>query len=150
MKRKLNFSCGIDIRKGWDNCDNQQTNGVIYCDANKFPYPFEDNTYQLIEMRQCLNVFADPLKCLDEIHRISKKNAIIVIELPYASNMGVYSDMSTTQFYTEKTFYNFVDPVNYIYKEKKYEIVDIHLKPTWVFKYVPKFIINTPKFSSEL
>mgnify|MGYP001592428625 CR=1 FL=1 len=53
LMKKLNFSCGNDMREGWDNCDWQKTRrkDVIYCDANKFPYPFKDNTYDHVLLR---------------------------------------------------------------------------------------------------
>ena len=47
--KKLNFSCGGDIKEGWDNCDIQESQNVLFCDANKFPYPFNDNTYDYIQ-----------------------------------------------------------------------------------------------------
>ena len=46
--RKLNFGCGRDIKKGWDNCDKQEGKGIITFNADKFPYPFKDNTYDYI------------------------------------------------------------------------------------------------------
>jgi len=34
--RKLNFGCGNDIREGWDNCDIQENEDIIYCNGDVY------------------------------------------------------------------------------------------------------------------
>ncbi|MEK6830837.1 MAG: hypothetical protein AABX77_02310 [Nanoarchaeota archaeon] len=46
--KKLNFCCGNDIRKDLDNHDIQEKEGILSFDADKFPYPIKDNTYDYI------------------------------------------------------------------------------------------------------
>lgn len=136
--KKLNFACGSDIKKGWDNCDIQSNKDIIYCNANLFPYPFDDNTYDFIVLRQCLYIFDDPRKCLEEIHRISKNKAIIHIEFPHAGNIGTYNEISSKHHYTEKTFFHFVNNTNRNFKKKIFKIIRLDPRPTWISQFFPK------------
>jgi len=137
--KKLNFSCGDDIREGWDNCDWQETKrkDVIYCNANKFPYPFKDNIYDYILLKQCLNFYEDPRKVLLELWRISRNNAIIDIEVPYYNNKGAYTDIDSKRFFHEQSFITFVEDNCRIEKKRKFEIISIFLEPTKIGSFFP-------------
>ena len=140
--KKLNFSCGDDIRVGWDNCDWQKTDrkDVIYCNADKFPYPFKDNTYDYILLKQCLNFYQDPRKVLLELHRISKNNCIIDIEVPYYNNKGAYTDLDSKRFFNDQSFIKFVENNCRIEKKDSFEIISLILEPTNAGKFFPEFL----------
>lgn len=138
--KKLNFGCGPDIRRGWDNCDIQKSKGVIFCDGNKFPYPFKDNTYDLVCMREVLPVLDDIEKVLDEIWRITKYNGAIEIEVPYYNGKGAINDFQAKNFFNDTVFEIFVNQRNKIKKEKKFEIIKLELEPTNLGKLLPKYL----------
>ncbi len=47
--KKLNFGCGHDIKRGWDNVDLQKDKRLTNSfDFNKLPYPIKSNTYDYI------------------------------------------------------------------------------------------------------
>ncbi len=140
--KKLNFSCGNDIREGWDNCDWQETHDkkVIYCDANKFPFPFTDNAYDIILLKQCLNFYEDPRQVLLELWRIAKPGAIISIEVPYYNNKGAYTDMDSKRFFHDQTFITFVENNCRIDKTPQFKILMLYLEPTVVGRFFPSFV----------
>ncbi len=140
--KKLNFSCGGDIREGWDNCDWQKTNkkNIVYCNADEFPYPFKDNVYDYILLKQCLNFYQDPRKTLIELHRISKNNCIIDIEVPYYNNKGAYTDIDSKRFFHEHSFITFIEDDCRIEKKKRFEIVYLYLEPTKAGKFIPSLL----------
>jgi len=81
---KLNLGCGRDIRKGWINLDKTNYLGVdIVFDLNVFPYPFQDNTFDVILMQDVLEHLEDPVAVMKEIYRISKNGCIIIIRTPH-------------------------------------------------------------------
>lgn len=138
--KKLNFSCGDDIKSGWDNCDWQETERkeVIYCNADAFPYPFKNNTYDYILLKQCLNFFQDPRKTLVELHRIAKNDCIIDIEVPYYNNKGAYTDLDSKRFFNDQSFIKFIEDNCRIEKKGNFEIIEIKLEPTRFGKLFPK------------
>ena len=137
--KKLNFSCGGDIRSGWDNCDWQETDDVrvIFCDANTFPYSFKDDTYDYILLKQCLNFYENPRWVLLELWRIAKDKGIIAIEVPYFNNKGAFTDMDSKRFFHEQSFITFVEDNCRIEKKNNFEIAHLYLEPTRVGKFFP-------------
>lgn len=139
--KKLNFGCGPDIKKGWDNCDIQEEKGVISFDANKFPYnKLRDNYYDYIYIRETLEVLIEPDKVLLELWKKTKKDGIIEIEVPYHNNKGAVNDLQVKHFFNDDVFRIFVEQICVINKNKKFEIREIKLKPTKVGKFIPKAI----------
>jgi len=45
---KLNIGCGKDLKEGYVNLDVVNYGGNQIHDLNKFPYPFEENTFDEI------------------------------------------------------------------------------------------------------
>jgi hypothetical protein len=140
-KNKLNFGCGIDIKKGWDNVDKQEGEGVISFNFDDYPYPLKKDNYDYILMKQVLNFVSDADKCLFEIWKYGKDNAIIDILLPYHNNKGAYNDIQTKHFFSDSTFRVFIEnqPCK-IEKQKKFELIEINLIPTNYGKLFPKKI----------
>ena len=144
---KLNFSCGKDIKKGFVNCDVQIHKDIVYCDMNKFPYPFEDNTFDYIFLKGAFCYAEDPERVLFELRRILKNNAIIKIEeIPFYNNKGAVTLMGTKSFYSETTFPYFVSCANgkhycYFKTNKKFEINELELIPSKLGKWIyPKWL----------
>ena len=142
MKKRLNFGCGIDIKEGWDNCDKQKGKGIITFNADKFPYPLKDNTYDYILMKQSLDFIEDIRATLFELWRVSKPNAIIRIEVPYYNNRGAFNDIETKHFFSDNSFRIFVEETCIINKQNKFKIDELILTPTIVGKFLPKGLRN--------
>lgn len=137
---KLNFGCGNEIKKNWDNVDIQKGKGVISFDFNKFPYPIKDNTYNYIEAKQVLNFLDRPDEVLYELRRVSKKNAIIWIKVPYWNNKGAYNDIQTIHWFNEYSFINFVEQIPCrIDREKKFKLMRLEKIPSKVGKFIPEW-----------
>lgn len=137
---QLNFSCGSDIREGWDNCDWQKDKGIIFCNANVFPYPFKANTYEYVLVKQCLYMFDSPRRCLEELHRICKNNAIIHIEVPHYTNKGAYTDLDTIHLFNDQSFIKFAEENCRVDQKKRFEIIELKMTPTFIGKYIPHFL----------
>ncbi|MBT3394986.1 class I SAM-dependent methyltransferase [archaeon] len=139
--KKLNFGCGLDIKKGWDNIDIQTderlTNSFNF---NKIPYPIKSNTYDYIYMRMIIEHLEKPDLVLHELHRICKEGAIIRVITSYYNNKGSYNDMEHLHYFSDETFKHFVNETVRLEKKKKFEIELLELKPTVVGRIFPKFI----------
>ena len=108
MKDKLNLGCGADIRKEYLNVDYFDSKGVDkVLDLEKFPYPFEENSFKEIVMQDILEHLNDPIKTLEEIFRISKHNAKIKIRVPHFSSGNVWGDLTHKRGFSSTIFNHF-------------------------------------------
>ncbi|MDP2908668.1 MAG: methyltransferase domain-containing protein [Nanoarchaeota archaeon] len=116
-KTKLNLGCGNDIKGGYLNVDIGEGKGVdIVWDLNKYPYPFEDNTFEEIVADMVLEHLNDKIKPMEEMIRICKNGAIIKITVPYYASKGALTHIDHKQFFSEGTF-NLFYPKDYLPKD---------------------------------
>lgn len=134
--KKLNFGCGDNIKKEWDNCDIQKSKEIISFDFNKFPYPLKDNVYDYILIESVLFSLNDIIKVLNELWRICKPEGTIEITEAYYNNKGAFTDVSTKHFFSDSTFIELIAQSNTINKINKCKIVEIDLISTIIGKFI--------------
>lgn len=86
ISKKLNLGCGRFKKDGYVNldCCAHLSPDVLH-DLNKFPYPFADNSFELIEADHVLEHLSDPFAAMHEIHRILQPGGKAVIRVPHFS-----------------------------------------------------------------
>src|SRR3989338_7832392 len=107
MKEKiLDLGCGNHKISGSVGIDFVKIPGVdIVHNLNKFPYPFRDNTFDVIYANQVLEHLEPSLdKILKELCRICKPEGVIKILVPHALSVGGFSDPTHKKFFTYFTF----------------------------------------------
>ena len=104
---KLNLGCGLDIKKGFVNVDIGYFNQEIRHDLNVFPYPFKDKTFTYVLMNHSIEHLKEPVKVMQEIHRVCKKGARIDIVVPYFSSPNMWSDPTHETCFNWHTFERF-------------------------------------------
>jgi SAM-dependent methyltransferase len=91
--KKLNLGCGEFKKKGYINLDiNKSVKPEVVHDLGKFPYPFKDEYFDLVEADHVLEHTEDPFKTMKEIHRIMKHNATLIIRVPHFSRGFTHAD----------------------------------------------------------
>lgn len=86
MLKKLNLGCAGYKKDGYINVDwNPQVQPDIVHDLNKFPYPFEDNSFDLIEADHVLEHLDRVFNVMKEVHRILKSGGKLKIKVPHFS-----------------------------------------------------------------
>jgi SAM-dependent methyltransferase len=107
--KKLNLGCGKNIRKGWTNLDVKKRKGVdIVHDLNKFPYPFNDETFDMILAEHVLEHVDNFPKTMSEIYRILKPRGKLVVYVPYYTSPNAWSHPEHRRAFTYLTFFFFV------------------------------------------
>ena len=82
--RKLNLGCGQFPKSGYINLDiSSNAKADISHDLDKFPYPFEDNSFSLIEADHILEHLKNPTKVMKELHRILEPDGKLIIRVPH-------------------------------------------------------------------
>ncbi len=84
--KKLNIGCGIYKKNGYTNLDfRPEVKPDVLHDLNKYPYPFSDKSYDIIEAHHVLEHLYEPFMAMHEFHRILKNNGILKITVPHCS-----------------------------------------------------------------
>jgi len=104
-KKILDMGCGNKKMKGSIGIDiKTNTMADIHHDLNQFPYPFKDNEFDLIICRHIIEHLKDTVRVMEEIYRIGKPNALVVIEYPHFSCRDAYMDPGHIRYFSYKTF----------------------------------------------
>lgn len=123
--KKLNLGCGKDIRKEYVNLDSIKLPGVdVIHDIEKFPWPFEDNTFNEVIANHVLEHIADLVKTMEEMHRVCAVDAIIKIRVPYFASPIYHTDPTHKRKFTYNTFEYFTKKSDYAYYSKaRFEVI---------------------------
>jgi len=139
--KKLNFGCGPDLRKGWDNVDIQKSPELTKSfDFDKFPYSLKTNTYDYVLMRMIIEHLIYPDRALKEMWRVTKPGGTIRIETAHYTNKGAYNDIEHKSFFNEVAFKNFAETTTRISKKPLFKIKLLEITPTKVGKFIPRVL----------
>jgi SAM-dependent methyltransferase len=99
MKR-INIGAGHDIKEGWDNHDYTKFDGInIVFNLEDKDWPIEDNTYDYILCNHIIEHVNDLWKLFNDLHRISKPDAIIKIEVPHFSTNFAFTQIDHKHYF---------------------------------------------------
>ena len=117
---KLNLGSGNNIKKNYLNIDFKQNEGVdVVHNLNEYPWPFKDYAFNEILAENVIEHLDNFLNAMEEIHRISSKNAKVKISVPYWNSSFAYIDPTHKRSFHELTF-SFFDPSSSYCKERPY------------------------------
>lgn len=139
-KVKLNLGCGHKVLKGFVNHDIEKNKGVdIVHDLNKFPYPWNDNEFEVILMSHVLEHVMYPEKTMSELYRILKKGGKLIIIFPHYTHPNVWLDLDHKRAMTEDTFrvFYFKQPGAYDPKTPRFSKFSYKYVPTKYGKLLP-------------
>ncbi len=84
--KKLNLGCGKFKKEGYVNLDYKvDLEPEILHDLNKFPYPFPDDHFDLVEAEHVLEHLRDAFSAMKELHRILRSGGTLIIKVPHFS-----------------------------------------------------------------
>jgi len=105
---KLNLGCGRQILEGYINVDYINAKGVdLVLDLEKIPFPFKESECDEILMISIFEHLNNPIEVLKELHRITKPNKLIVIEVPHFSSNHVWIDLTHKRAFSYGVFNNY-------------------------------------------
>jgi ubiquinone/menaquinone biosynthesis C-methylase UbiE len=109
----LELGCGERKREGFYGIDHIELEGVdIVADLNEPLTLLPDNCCNSIYSGHVLEHINELLPLMREIHRISKPDSIIEINVPHFSNVYGYSDPTHVRFFGLYTMYHFASKEN--------------------------------------
>ena len=135
--RVLNVGCGHNKLDFPEAAQATEVVGVdlspksqadVLHNLNHFPYPFEDDEFDLIVMQDVIEHLADVPATMNELHRISRHGACLRIRTPHYSSHWAYGDPTHRRFFNSYVFDGFlVGQVNVLYATGAYELVERRL-----------------------
>ena len=139
---KLNIGCGKDIRRGYINLDIKKFEGVdAVHNLNKFPYPFKKDYFDEVRATAVLEHINDLPRVMREIHRICKKDAKVIIGVPYWNSLLSWNDPEHKRGFTLDTF-TFFPELFFVESQKLNGSAVGRLLPNFCLRYVSFFICN--------
>lgn len=113
---KLNLGCGMDIRKGYINCDITNHEGVDKVVSLEKKLQFKDNSVDEILCKYVLeHLVTSPLKVLREFHRVLKPDGIVEIGVPFCKHPTAHG-CDHIRTFTVWSFYGIQFPSKSIYE----------------------------------
>jgi SAM-dependent methyltransferase len=108
------------------------------------PYPFEDNSVDEIHFYHVLEHLHDPIRKLEEIHRILKPGGVLYMRVPHFSSMGAFTDVTHVRPFgyfsfdclDKNHYHHFYTTANFEILEKKIKYLGLYPNEGVYEKYV--------------
>lgn len=154
IKKILDVGCGKTKVPGAVGIDfNGNLDADFVHDLNVFPYPFNDNEFDEVHIRSTLFLLDNPVRVMEEIYRICKVGADIVVVQPYFRSVWNFVDPWIKNFGTVHSF-SFYDPddpicMRYEYSSARFKTIKIKfnegLTKRWLTRLVMAFANSYPR-----
>lgn len=127
---KINLGCGNKTYDRFVNIDKIKLPGVnLIWDLEKTPLPFKTNSVKEIICEHILEHVTNYMPLLEEMHRICKPGAKIIISAPYYKYEGAYRDPTHVRFFTEHSFDYFKEGMPYnFYSKARFNVKKAYLR----------------------
>jgi len=111
-KRVLDIGCGRNKLPGAEGIDFAANSVAdVRHDLNVFPYPLSDSCYEVILLRNVIEHLQDIVRLMEEVHRVGKPGADVIITTPHFSSLYSYQDpthirhlaLDSMDYFTEDT-----------------------------------------------
>ena len=100
----LDLGCGRSKVPGALGIDSSvRSDADIIYDLNTFPYPFGDNTFDVIHCHGILEHLSNLSAVMEEIWRIAKPDARIDIVAPYFTSVDSFTDLTHKHFFSARS-----------------------------------------------
>ncbi len=113
--------------------------GDIDHDLNKFPYPFENESFDEVRIYHTLEHLENPLKVMEEVWRILKHGGIVKIRVPYWKNFSIFENPFHLHEFKESWFIN-LTPYSGIYVKEE----TVNMEP-----FLPKLNFKVVKMKKK-
>jgi|SRR3989338_4511188 len=108
-KKALDVGCGFRKLPGARGIDIIKTSDAdIAHDLAVFPWPVENNSFDIILLNSVLEHMPNVLKTMKELYRISKPGARVVIKVPHFRCADAFADPTHSHYFTSQSMDYFI------------------------------------------
>lgn len=124
----LDVGCGQKKWPGAVGMDiSADTAADVVHDLNEFPYPFADDSFDQILMQDVIEHVREPIRVMDELHRIARPGGRIQLRTPHFSSMLAYSDPTHTHYFSAEAIRTLAEPRFSHYTAVRMRVVHVTL-----------------------
>lgn len=139
--RILDVGCGTSKRDGAVGIDcNPRSAADVIHDLNVFPYPFADNEFDLIWCMDVLEHLHNIVGTMEELWRIGKPGAKVVIKGPFFADVGRHVDPTHVRGFSRRSFDYFIEGTP-LYNKYRYSKAAFRLL-SWDYDPDPELKLN--------
>jgi len=126
--RVLDIGCGSKKYPGAVGVDiSADTDADIVHDLDVFPYPIEDDAFDQILMQDVIEHVADPIRVMEELHRIARPGASIQLRTPHYSSVLAYGDPTHRHYFAAVAIRSLAEPGFAHYTDVRFDVVHVTL-----------------------
>ncbi|MEM2772772.1 MAG: methyltransferase domain-containing protein [Candidatus Pacearchaeota archaeon] len=115
---------------------NPESKPDILWDLNNYPWPFKDNEFDMIYCSHCLEHLDNPKKALEEIWRISKPNARLILRVPHFSSRIAWGDIEHKRAFSSLLFQSFSEEYKVLsFTSARFKVEKIRFRWSPPYKY---------------
>jgi len=143
----LDLGCGKKKRAGAIGVDySDRHDADVIHNLNVFPYPFMDEEFDEVYLDNVLEHLNDPMRVMEEIHRISKLGGQVKVIVPYFRSVWAFIDPTHQHFFAVDSF-AYYDPEHFIcqkydYVKTRFKVERVIFNETLSSRWVKRMIIK--------
>ena len=124
----LDVGCGQAKYPGATGIDiSPETEADLVVDLNEMPYPIESDSFDQILCQDVLEHVRQPLKVLEELHRIGRHGGRVQIRTPHYSSVLAYGDPTHEHYFSVMAVRSFEQPLFSHYATARFRLVHVTL-----------------------
>jgi SAM-dependent methyltransferase len=100
QKKIVAHSTSVDL--------NVRSRADVIHDLNQKPYPFADDSFDIVIAEHVLEHLENVIAAIEEVHRISRPDALFYVEVPHFSSAEFFTDPTHRHSFSSRSFDYFV------------------------------------------
>jgi SAM-dependent methyltransferase len=116
---KLADAVGLDI--------SPDTDADVVHDLDEFPYPIDDASFDQIVMQDVIEHVREPIRVMEELHRIARPGGRIQLRTPHFSSVLAYGDPTHRHYFSTLAIRSLAEPRFAHYTDIRFHIVHVTL-----------------------
>jgi SAM-dependent methyltransferase len=135
--RVLDIGCGAAKLPGAIGLDiSPDTDADIVHDLDEFPYPLEDESFDQVVMQDVIEHVREPIRVMEELHRIACPGARIQLRTPHFSSILAYGDPTHRHYFSTIAIRSLAEPRFAHYTAIRFRVIHVTLDLWLPFRLV--------------
>lgn len=124
----LDIGCGLAKYRGAVGLDiSADTDADIVHDLDAFPYPLQESAFDDVLMQDVIEHVAEPIRLMEELHRICRPGARIQLRTPHYSSVLAYADPTHRHYFSALGIRTLAEPRFAHYTAARFRLVHVTL-----------------------